>query len=96
VDFVSLNKAAITAVIPPNHEQAVVMDASFIPKSGHQTYGLDRFWNSKQSCTERGLDISALAWLDVTANCAYCLHVDQTPPTAQNAGREATRMDFYI
>jgi hypothetical protein len=27
-DFVSLNKAAITQVIPPEHEQALVIDAS--------------------------------------------------------------------
>ena len=33
-DFVSLNKAAITQVIPPEHQQALVIDASFIPKSG--------------------------------------------------------------
>ena len=40
-DFVSLNKAAISQVIPPAHEQALGIDASFVPKSGKQTYGLD-------------------------------------------------------
>ena len=44
-DFVALNKVAITAVIPPEHAQALVIDASFVPKSGKKTYGLDRFWN---------------------------------------------------
>src|SRR5215510_14188956 len=47
-DFVSLNKAAITEVIPPAHEQALVMDASFVSKSGKHTYGLGRFWNGSQ------------------------------------------------
>ena len=32
-DFVSLNKAAITQVIAPEHQQALVIDASFIPKT---------------------------------------------------------------
>jgi hypothetical protein len=32
-DFVALNKAAITTVIPETHEQALVIDASFVPKS---------------------------------------------------------------
>ena len=45
-DFVSLNKAAITQVIPPEHQQALVIDASFIPKSGTHTYGLERFWKA--------------------------------------------------
>jgi len=57
-------------VIPETHEQALVIDASFVPKSGQHTYGLDRFWNGSHRRTEKGLEISALAWLDVTDNCA--------------------------
>jgi hypothetical protein len=55
-DFVSRNKAAITAVIPPEHEQALVIDASCVPESGKKTYGLDRFWNSSHSRTDGYLD----------------------------------------
>ena len=36
-DCVLLNKAAITEVSPATHAQALVMDASFVPKSGKQT-----------------------------------------------------------
>ena len=95
-DFVSLNKAAITTVIPETHEQALVIDASFVPKSGKHTYGLDRFWNGSHSRTEKGLEISALAWLDITDNCAYGLSVEQTPPTGQSSDLEATRIDVYL
>jgi hypothetical protein len=95
-DFVSLNKAAITAVIPPEHEQALVIDASFVPKSGKKTYGLDRFWNGSHSRTEKGLEISALAWLDITDNCAYGLSVAQTPSTGEATEPEATRIDVYL
>jgi hypothetical protein len=95
-DFVSLNKAAITAVLPPTHEQALVIDASFVPKNGKQTYGLDRFWNGSHSRSEKGLEISTLAWLDITDNCAYCLSVEQTPPTNTPPAAEATRIDVYL
>ena len=95
-DFVSLNKAAITRGIPPEHEQALVVDASFVPKSGKKTYGLDHFWNGSHSRTEKGLEISALAWLDITENCAYCLSVEQTPPTDKTHDTEATRIDVYL
>ena len=95
-DFVSLNKAAITQVIPPAHEQALVIDASFVPKSGKKTYGLDRFWNGSHSRTEKGLEISALAWLDITDNCAYCLSVEQTPPADKPPDTETTRIDVYL
>src|SRR2546426_7926634 len=46
-DWVSLNQAAITEAVPPEHDQALVMDASFVPKSGKHTYGLDS--NSRRS-----------------------------------------------
>jgi hypothetical protein len=95
-DWVSFNKAAITEVIPPDHEQALIIDASFVPKSGKHTYGLDRFWNGSHSRTEKGLEISTLAWLDLTGNCAYCLSVEQTPPSSGSSDSEATRMDVYL
>ncbi len=95
-DFVSLNKAAITQVIPSEHEQALVIDASFVPKSGKTTYGLDRFWSGSHGRAEKGLEISALAWLDITDNCAYALSVEQTPPTDKGADAQATRVDAYL
>jgi hypothetical protein len=70
LDWVSLNKGAITDVVPPAHEQALVIDASFVPKSGQHTYGRDRLWNGSHSRAEKGLEISTLAWLDITDNCA--------------------------
>jgi len=72
------------------------MDASFVPKSGKHTYGLDRFWNGSHSRAEKGLELSTLAWLDITDNCAYCLSVDQTPPSAATVDLETTRMDVYL
>jgi hypothetical protein len=95
-DFVSLNKTAITRVMSPDHEQALVIDASFVAKSGKKTYGLGRFWNSSHRRTEKGLEISALAWLDITDSCAYGLSVEQTPPTDQTTDPEATRIDVYL
>jgi DDE superfamily endonuclease len=96
LDWVSLNKGAITEVVPPEHDQALVMDASFVPKSGKHTYGLDRFWNGSHSRAEKGLEISTLAWLDITENCAYSLSVEQTPPSAETSDPAATRMDVYL
>ena len=95
-DFISLNKAAITQVIPPDHQQALVIDATFIAKSGARTYGLERFWNSRQRRSEKGLEVSAIAWLDITDNCAYGLSVEQTPPSDKGAEPQATRIDAYL
>jgi hypothetical protein len=94
-DFVALNQAAITEVVPKDHEQALVMDTSFLAKSGKHTYGLDRFWNSTHGRAERGLEVSVLGWVDITHNSAYSLSVEQTPPT-QEAEPDQTRIDAYL
>ena len=95
-DFVALNKAAITQVMAPDHQQALVIDASFIPKSGTHTYGLERFWNSRQRRSEKGLEVSAVAWLDITDRCAYGLSVEQTPPSDKTSEPQGTRIDAYL
>jgi hypothetical protein len=95
-DWVSLNKAAITAVVPPEHDPALAIDASFVPKSGKQTYGLDRFWHGGHSRAEKGLELSTVAWVDSTANCADCLSVEQTPPSGETSDPGATRIDTYL
>src|SRR4030095_2968995 len=72
-------------------------DASFIPKSGKQTFGLGHFFNSCASRAERGLEIYPLAVVDVTRRCAFTLASAQTPPgeAAIQAELEETRVDFY-
>ena len=111
LDWVALNKAAIIEIVPADHEQALIIDASFVSKSGKHTYGLDRFWNGSHSRAEKGLEISALAWLDLTEKCAYGLSVEQTPPSPEPSASESsasessasdisapetTRMDVYL
>ena len=111
LDWVALNKAAIIEIVPADHEQALIIDASFVSKSGKHTYGLDCFWNGSHSRAEKGLEISALAWLDLTEKCAYGLSVEQTPPSPEPSASESsasessasdisapetTRMDVYL
>jgi hypothetical protein len=92
----SLHQAALPEVVPPEQDQALVMEASFVPKSGKPTSGLDRFWNGSHSRAEKGLELSPLAWLEITANCAYWLRVEPTPPSAATVDLEATRMDVSL
>ena len=57
------------------------MDCTFIPKSGKATYGLDWFYNGSQSRSQKGLEISLIAVIDVEAHQGYSLSVQQTPAT---------------
>ena len=95
-DWVSLNQAAITEVVPSGHAQALVIDASFVPTRGKYTYGLDCFWNGRHSRAEKGLAISTWAWLDRTDPCADGLRVEQTPLSADHSDPYTMRMDVYL
>jgi DDE superfamily endonuclease len=97
-DWPQFNLHSMEKVILPTSSLIAAQDATFIPKSGKKTYGLDRFFNSCAGRAERGLELSTLAVVDVTRNCAYTLAATQTPPHQEliKAGNEQSRVDFYL
>lgn len=97
--WADFHQRVMTAALDPHAELLSAQDASFIPKSGQQTFGLGHFFNGCANRAERGLEISTLAVVDVTRRCAFTLAVAQTPPYADEGPskqtRDETRMDFY-
>lgn len=98
-DWPEFHQRVMTTVLDSRSELISVQDASFIPKSGKQTFGLGHFFNACANRAERGLEISTLAVVDVTRRCAFTLAVAQTPPgkadTKKNKREKETRIDFY-
>ena len=96
-DWPDLPQHVLMTALDPRAELVSAHDASFIPKSGKQTFGLGHFFNGCASRAERGLEISTLAVVDVTRRCAFTLAVAQTPPgeEATKTAQEETRVDFY-
>jgi len=90
-----LNYHLIASEIPSDHEQALALDASFVKKSGKKSYGLGSFWNGCHSRSERGQEVSVVAWVDISANTAYTLSVDQTPGEQFTQGG-SSRNTFYL
>ena len=96
-DWPDLPQHVLMTALDPRAELVSAHDASFIPKSGKQTFGLGHFFNGCASRAARGLEISTLAVVDVTRRCAFTLAVAQTPPgeEATKTAQEETRVDFY-
>ena len=96
-DWPDLHQRVLMTVLDPRSELISAHDASFIPKSGKQTFGLGHFFNGCASRAERGLELATLAVVDVTRRGAFPLAVAQTPPgeDAKKAAQEETRVDFY-
>ncbi len=94
LDFIEFNRLGIQEIIPASHAKIAALDASFMEKSGKKMDGLGKFYNSKQSKAEKGLEISILAVVDIDYNTAYQLSTRQTPIQAKNA--EETRVHEYL
>jgi hypothetical protein len=77
-DAISFNRQLIDETIGIESERIVAFDPSFIPKAGKQTYGRDFFWNGAHTRSEKGLDISAFAVIDLTRHTGFTLSVQQT------------------
>jgi hypothetical protein len=88
VNFPELNEETINNV--SISESIIAADCSFIEKSGKNTYGLGKFFNSKTGKAEKGLEISLLSLIDVKDNTAYSIEALQTPATSEDS-----RVDFY-
>ena len=99
-NFIQFNQKLIEQAIEPESEVILAVDCSFIPKSGKQTYGLDRFYNGSASRAEKGLEISAMAVVDVGKKHCYNLSVQQTPPKTPSLEKgvqpETTRINHYL
>ena len=59
--------------------QAVAIDATFVPKSGKQTFGLGHFWDSTQQRAHPGLEMSLLALVEAGGERAWAWNALQTP-----------------
>ena len=80
-DFISFHAQTIAAAIDPSREQIAAIDCSFISKSGKQTWGVDNFYNGSISKSQKGLEISVISVVDVSAHQGYTLSVKQTATT---------------
>lgn len=92
-NFVQFNTLSLSEWVTNGHTWAAAIDCSFSPKSGQQTYGLDYFYNSQHSRSEKGLELSTLALVDVDYNTAYHFSSRQTPKLDDP---KETRVDWYL
>src|SRR5256712_10492579 len=69
-DWPDFHQRVLRMALDPRSERVSAHDASFIPKSGKQTFGLWHFFNGCASRAERGLEISTLAVVEVPRRAA--------------------------
>lgn len=99
-DWVSFNYRIIElSLSSPRSVLIAVVDASFISKSGKKTFGLGRFWSGCANRAQKGLEITALALIEVSTAMTWTLDVCQTPgglSFKEGKTNDYTRIDYYI
>lgn len=97
MDWVGFNRQVIDATFGPDSPRIVAFDPTFIPKAGKHTFGRSSFWNGLKSRSEKGLEISAVAVVDLTRNQGLTLSVQQTRPiTETEAQADISLIDRYV
>ena len=77
--FARLAVAALGAVHPRARWALLALDASFVAKSGDQTWGAGWFWSGMARAACWGLEVTLLAAVDVEEGGAYPLCARQSP-----------------
>ena len=106
-DFIRFNRQVIDETFGQESDRILAFDPSFIKKAGKHTFSRDSFWNGCASKAQKGLEISALAVVDIKKHTALTLSVEQTlsQEEARRKGQEApgkdkdvhtTRMQQYL
>jgi len=99
--FARLAVAALGALhprVPEGLGSALAVDASFVSKSGHETWGTGWFWSGMARAVRWGLEVTLLAAVDIEEGGAYPLCARQSPGTVRSrrqacgadTGRETT------
>ena len=100
------NQRLIEQNTSPGGVQILVVDCTFVEKSGKHTPGLDWFYNGKTGQAEKGLEWSVLAVVDIEQHTGYTLSAQQTEAGLSQSAKEkqstatqqpqGNRVDFYL
>lgn len=93
--WVAFNLTLVRLRRHPREELIGVFDCTFLPKSGSQTWGLDRFFSSVAGGARQGLEASVLGVIATTSRRAFGLDVTQTPAGLSKGGDGYSRVDVY-
>src|SRR5437667_5577893 len=78
-DWPDFHQRVLMTALDPRSELISAHDASFLPKSGKQTFGLGHFFNGCSSRAERGLEMSILEVVDVKRRIGLTVVSRATP-----------------
>ena len=80
--------AAVHPRVAKGLGELLVVDTSFVAKSGRKTWGVGWFWSGMARAVRQGLEVSLLAAVDVEEGGAYPLCARQSPAPGRARGKK--------
>ena len=93
LDFAAINQHLIHR--HGSGHYVLALDASYLPKSGKATPGLDKYWSGTAGQALWGLEVSVLSAIDVDQRTAWHLDAVQTPAKAERVAKDISLLDHY-
>lgn len=94
-DWLSFN-LSLSGKVLTGLRKAIVIDPSFISKSGKHTPWVGYFWSGCSGRAKRGLEILGIGLVDVDLKDCFSLEAVQTPDTTTLENHDAGLIDWYL
>ena len=96
VDWTALNEDAIFRVFSPCDHMSIVIDPTFIQKSGKCTPCTGLYWSGVAGAMKHGMEINAIGVSDVEKHDCMVLTAPLTPSPELLAGHEVNLRKWYL
>lgn len=92
-DFLAFNKSLVLEQV--SGERILAFDPSYLPKSGCKTPLVGKFWSGVLGKAVQGLELGALAVVDIKEHTAFHLEAIQTPNQAVLKAKGQSLVEHY-
>ena len=96
VDWASINEDAIFKVFSPTDHMSVVIDPSFIQKTGRCTPCAGLYWSGVAGAMKHGMEMNAIGVTDVEKHDCMILTAPLTPPPGLLAEHDISLRKWYL
>lgn len=97
-DWMQFNLFLMRQRFGESGRKAIVIDASYISKSGKKTPYIGKFWSGCASAMKRGLEILGIGIIDIDSRDCMMLRAEQTPNKAylEKQGEDYNLVDWNL
>lgn len=96
LDWLRLNVEISKMYFPRSSRKAIIIDPSFVKKSGEKTPHVGKFWSGTASAMKHGLEVLGISLVDIDKHDSIMLRAEQTRGSRSLELQGLTLTDCYL